>query len=196
MNNEEYDFYDNLSITERMSRNYLEYLDKTRASPLCIASFLGFTDSVEQLLKIGANVHHTNTAGKTAIFHALAGGNIECAKLLLDNFANINHIDKLGNICLFYQIWENNYKNVTFLLSNKVDLYISNNDGLSSLFFCKTKYMYELLILKDAYINLTDNDGKTFLDHLDEEEVHYLKEFIEKNVAVNIKPAKYSSKKI
>ncbi len=71
-------------------------------TPLHIAAEKGCTETVELLLKEGADINAENSDGQTPLHEAVWNGYTETVKLLLDKKANVNTKDNYGKTALDY----------------------------------------------------------------------------------------------
>jgi ankyrin repeat protein len=63
---------------------------------LMAASFRGYTEIVEKLLKAGARVNDANEAGGTALMYAALSGSTDVIRLLIRSGAQVNPRDRRG----------------------------------------------------------------------------------------------------
>ena len=70
-----------------------EDLPSEHLPALHVAAKYGASSSAQILLEAGANVHHTDHNGQTAIFHSAANNSPTITKLLLERGASVKHLD-------------------------------------------------------------------------------------------------------
>jgi hypothetical protein len=81
----------------------------TGFTPLVIACYSKYYNTVHFLIKQGANINIQDADGYTPLMTACDGGDIDIVKLLLQNNANINILDNKGKNALFHAIrWNSN----------------------------------------------------------------------------------------
>ena len=73
-------------------------------SGLMNAAYIGHTRLVDMLIKKGADINCTNSAGKTALMFAAEGNNVKAVKLLLDAGAGIEDTDKQDKNSLYHAL--------------------------------------------------------------------------------------------
>merc|ERR1712098_302646 len=110
------------------------------SSPLMVAALMDDVDSILTLIKRGADVHHQNYHGWTALHFAAYNGCLNACKALLENKANIDATKEDGETPLMVAARTNNINVFQFLFKNGADDTITNSGGKSAsqfLFFIK-----------------------------------------------------------
>lgn len=99
-------------VTKRRDSTWMQFLiakganvnirDAKGATPLVLASNLGFIEGVELLVKHGARVDESNIAGETPLIGAVHNRNIELMRILLKAGANPDRADNSGRTARDY----------------------------------------------------------------------------------------------
>lgn len=99
-------------VTKRRDSTWMQFLiakganvnirDAKGATPLVLASNLGFIEGVELLVKHGARVDEGNIAGETPLIGAVHNRNIELMRILLKAGANPDRADNSGRTARDY----------------------------------------------------------------------------------------------
>jgi len=135
------------------------------------AAQIGDTESVEALIKEGADVNAKDKKNVTPILLASAYGNHDVVKLLIENGANVNYQIR-DNQNLFSPLnaasaYSGRADVVELLLLNGADINIKNKEGLTPLHLA-AKYghpeVIEVLIKHGAKLYKRDNQGLTALE--------------------------------
>ncbi|MEE8380123.1 MAG: ankyrin repeat domain-containing protein, partial [Gammaproteobacteria bacterium] len=100
---------------------------------LNIASLLGETAIVGQLLDQNANIQATDTSGNSAMHRAASKGQQEILKLLIKHGANINAINKRKETPLYLAAASGQLKTVNLLVKNGADTSIIAKNKTSPL---------------------------------------------------------------
>lgn len=154
-----------------------EYGGYTRknVTPLMLAAEAGQVESVQTLLKAGADVHladDTNEprqSGKTALSYACREEQTEIARLLLEAGADPNHRLSFGHTIFDDVCYEGGLDLIRLLLASGADPNASC--GKSDYFALKRAVsagrldVVQLLLDQSAEINGSDDDGETALIH-------------------------------
>eukprot|EP00026_Physarum_polycephalum_P013312 Phypoly_transcript_13698.p1 GENE.Phypoly_transcript_13698~~Phypoly_transcript_13698.p1 ORF type:complete len:307 (+),score=40.58 Phypoly_transcript_13698:91-1011(+) len=141
--------------------------DELNSRSLHIASFMGFTEVVEVLVKFRANVNATSsTADNTPLHAASSGGFIDIISILLQNKAKINVQDRFGRTPLQTAVFRSNLGAVERLLQEPdINLeIIEHNYKQTALHIASSRNFVEILNLlleSNANINAIDRDGWT-----------------------------------
>ncbi|XP_059151289.1 putative ankyrin repeat protein RF_0381 [Physella acuta] len=135
----------------------------------------------QQLIDGGANVHHKNKEGMTALHYAVRKNNMEVVKLLLHYGIEVNIISQRRETPLFIAVTNKNFEMAELLVTSGADVNIKGLDGNTPLLYSAkfpvsksnpptsmscTKYkkeIFKLLISNGASINEQNNDGETAL---------------------------------
>ena len=143
--------------------------DYQQKSLLHRAIIAGKQDVARYLISSGCDVNDVDEDGETPLH--LAEGDIECAKLLLENCANPNSQNREGNT-VYHQVmtpWEDEnikMKLIQLLHEHQVDPNIRNNNGMTPLHECLrslnlTADIVECILENGADTKVKDNLGKT-----------------------------------
>lgn len=84
-------------------------------NPMCRASYLGFKNLINILLKHGADINIRSSEGRNGLMWAAFRNNIGVAELLLDNGIDIEAEDNAGWNALDIAIMKMNYDVALFL---------------------------------------------------------------------------------
>ena len=117
--------------------------------------------------------------GDTPIHVALANGQIEVAKILIDKGLSINELSEFDKRTpLMRAIEQGNTDSVKFILEHKCNINLKKEDGKSALIMSQDAEISELLLKNGANINATDKLKRTALhwavDHGQEDIVRVL----------------------
>ena len=99
-----------------------------------------------------------------ALFDAVYLGDIDIAKLLIENGADINTQKEFGNTSLHLAVREKNFDLVKLLIEYGADVNIKNNADWTPLHWTASNGYYDvakLLIENGADVNIKDEDGWT-----------------------------------
>ena len=95
-------------------------------TPLHLASAVGMTNSIETLLKSGADVHHGSATGVTALHFAASSGNAESVRVLLRNGADVDAQELVwGQTPLIFAAAGGRFETVTALADAGADVALS-----------------------------------------------------------------------
>ena len=108
-------------------------------TPLILASYLGYTDIVESLIKYKANTKaRDNVDGTMPIHIAAANGHIEITELLLLKDKKLSRaLDNYGSSPLHWASMSNNPEIVAILLENGADANIEDGNGIKAIDYAK-----------------------------------------------------------
>ncbi len=123
-------------------------------------------ETIEFLIKRGANINARNSRGETCLIDAVLEGNQALVQFLIDNGADINTRDNHGNTCLIDAVLADHQAMVQSFLDKGLDINARDNYGNTCLFYAAqadNQAMVQFLIDKDADINARDNYGNTCL---------------------------------
>lgn len=158
------------------------------ASPLILASYLGYTNIVETLLNNNANIKAKDDVdGSMAIHMAAANGNNDIIKILLSKDETIiNEKDNKGNTPLHWASMKDKPETIKLLVENGADIESKDIDGWTPLHYASAFSSLETvenLINLGADTKSKANDGSVPLSYAQKDEVkNYLagKENIER----------------
>ena len=158
------------------------------ASPLILASYLGYTNIVETLLNNNADIKAKDDVdGSMAIHMAAANGNNDVIKILLSKDETIiNEKDNKGNTPLHWASMKDKPETIKLLVENGADIESKDMDGWTPLHYASAFSSLETvenLIDLGADTNSKSNDGSIPLSYAQKDEIkNYLagKENIER----------------
>ena len=147
------------------------------------------TNRIDSILKSRiVNINARSYHGYTALMWASEYGNLEAAKLLIENGADVNAKDKYGDTAL---IEAGHLEVVKLLIENGADVNVENEFGENALMRASEYGNLEkvkLLIEKEADVNAKNEDGKTALMRASREgHLEVVKYLIENGADVNAK---------
>lgn len=137
-------------------------------------------EAVRKLVKSGIDLKTRDERGNTALHVAVAGGNLEIVRLLLENGAKVNakNKEKLTPIWMFEDGEDETLVKIFRLLIAKgADVNVLNEDKASLLMmacFDDNLEAVKILLEAGANPNLKDEDGETALQKTDSEEIKQL----------------------
>ncbi len=109
------------------------------------ASFRGYKDIVELLIKINAEVNIKNYFGCTALTWAAEKGYRDIVRILIQAKSNINVKDNDGNTALIYASRNGDIEIVALLLKYDADVHFKDNYGNTALVIAEEKGHKEIL---------------------------------------------------
>ena len=155
------------------------------ASPLILASYLGYTNIVETLLNNNANIKAKDDVdGSMAIHMAAANGNNDIIKILLSKDETIiNEKDNKGNTPLHWASMKDKPETIKLLVENGADIESKDIDGWTPLHYASafssletvenlinlgadTKSKFKPADAVQGYIKLTFDYSLFFTDNL------------------------------
>lgn len=139
--------------------------DEETESPLLLAIGNGHTESVEFLLKAGANPNATSFGSGPALHIAIQNNaELDIVRLLLAHGADANLSDAFGKTPLLYALEDTNAQLTELLLAAGASVHSKDNEGYTPLHHAAVyadKACVELLLAAGAEVNATDNNGTT-----------------------------------
>lgn len=124
----------------------IDSYDENNVTPLLKAATRHKWPVVKHLLEKGANPNLADKNGITALHQAVKSGALDVVQLLLKHGANLTAVDSKGRTPLHYAAWSS-FSHMVEYLFKWADTESENTDET------------------DDYINMTDNEGNTFLHY-------------------------------
>ncbi len=107
--------------------------DEKGSTPLMLAVMHGHTETVQELLRRGADVNEQNADGRTALMLAALAGRTSMLQTLLNNGAVVNATNAEGWTALMYAAWNGHTKIVQLLVRSGADVEAKNSAGGTAL---------------------------------------------------------------
>ena len=131
---------------------------------LMIAASRGYSEEVDRLIKLGANIEGKTNEDVTPLMFAVANNNFECVKVLLSNGADPNIMTAYNETPLLAAVKNGNKRIAEALIRGNADINLSDASGASPLHYAAINgdlpITDMLLYYKSAVDNQT-NDGTT-----------------------------------
>ena len=140
--------------------------DKEGRSALMYASAYGNVETVNALIRAGADVTHY---GGASIIHAAAHGNSDIIEVLIQNGADVNTKNNSGTTALMLSSREGYVASVTVLLKAGAEVNARNNNGWTALMYASENGYTEVvkaLLNAQADVNIQNernNSGEASL---------------------------------
>ena len=132
--------------------------DRNGNSLLHWAAFNGLTDICRKLLeKLSTDVKARN--GWTPLFHAVARGHYDVAKLLLDRGANVNCVDAGNTSPLLKAISNKQFAIVGLLIERGANPLLKDNNGMTPLNLAREKGQSEIFRQLNAVLDSHKSEG-------------------------------------
>jgi ankyrin repeat protein len=100
---------------------------------LIIATQLGNTDTVSELLDQGADIEVKNDCGETALMTAITSNNQDVVRILLEKGANVNAKNFMGDTPLIVAALIGNEEIIKALLDSGAEVNAKDKDGWTAL---------------------------------------------------------------
>ena len=107
----------------------IDALDSNKYTSLHWACFYGQLQSVQILVKYGADINKLAPDMVSPLLLAASGGHHEVVKFLLQNGADVHHMDIVGNTALMYAAAGNHPHTSNELLAFSFDMTTTNENG-------------------------------------------------------------------
>ena len=128
----------------------------------------GTVDEMMKIVQENKNlVNATNTNGFSPLIIATYSNNLQVAKYLLNIVEDINYQSSEGTV-LMAAIMRNNIEMVQLLLDKKVNIEITNDNGVTPLMLAlqfKNTEIVKLLLNNNANKTAIDKDGKSTFEY-------------------------------
>ena len=138
------------------------------------------------LLTKGAPIHAVDYRGKTALFYAVAIGELTLIETLLSNGAEANVSDRFGKSLMHYAAESKTGDRIAqILLLYGADLDMRNEEEetlLHSAVYCRNYGMAEFLLSKGANIHAVNLRGETPLDRANDAERIDIRELLKRHL--------------
>ncbi|KAJ8916362.1 hypothetical protein NQ315_005059 [Exocentrus adspersus] len=115
-----------LTEQEILKENNIDAFDKNGLTALHWASAYGQYNTVQFLLKYGANINKLGSEEESPLILAASGGHHEVVRLLINSKADVNHVDHICNTALMYAARGNHPHTCQELLSHGADFSLVN----------------------------------------------------------------------
>lgn len=138
-----------MKLLVKKNKDTINTLNPAGFTPLILACYRGNTPVAEYLIKNVKDVNFNSSNG-TALASVAVKGDVNLAKLLLENKANPNIADDAGVTPLVYAVQFRNKELIQLLLKYKADKNKKDNEG-------KSPYDYALFSNNQDIINLLKN---------------------------------------
>lgn len=171
LKNENIDFNSKLGIEVSIDGWYLG-----GATPLILASYLGYTDIVNALIEKGVDVKAKDDVdGCMAIHLAAANGKNDVINILLDvDASNINDVDNRGNTPLHWASMKDRADTVELLIENGADIEAKDIDNWTALHYAAafaSLQTVEALVDNGADKNSLTKDGNIPVNYAKDETI-------------------------
>lgn len=146
------------------------------ATPLILASYLGYTDIVNALIEKGVDVKAKDDVdGCMAIHLAAANGKNDVINILLDvDASNINDVDNRGNTPLHWASMKGRADTVSLLIENGADIEAKDIDNWTALHYAAafaSLQTVEALVDNGADKNSLTKDGNIPVNYAKDETI-------------------------
>ena len=115
------------------------------ASVRHVVAAKGTVDDVRQCLDRGFDIDGADVHGRTALFSACRGSQIDTATLLLERGADVDKADRRGATPLYVVSEKGNAALATMLLERGADVTRADNNGKTSLYVASTDNHVEVV---------------------------------------------------
>ena len=102
-------------------------------TPLILACRRGESIVAEELMQAGANIHHSNMDGTTALWACVVSDSFALADKLLDAGIDLNHVNGNGATTLMYACSAGKAEWVKYFLGKGANISIQSFDGFNAL---------------------------------------------------------------
>lgn len=139
-------------------------------SPLLVAASKGDINSVQNLIKNGADIEQKDKAGYTALFLAVCDGQSSIVEYLINKGAKIDTQNGEGMTPLHYAALhltpQTSNNVITILLDNGADASIKDKYGNTPLKYAMTYNLDNLVIIRSKYDGTDEDISLSFADAL------------------------------
>lgn len=138
--------------------------DSNGNSPIICAANYNSLESLQCLIKYGADVNLRNRCTETPLFIAAKKNHLEILKLLIAHHADINIPKSNGQTPLYAAVENNHFEVMKYLVEHQAYVNQPMLDGTTPLFIAARNDYFEIakyLVEHNANINQPRNDGET-----------------------------------
>lgn len=142
--------------------------DRNGQTWLSQAAMYGRNQTVEMLLKLGANVNTIDNLDRTPLHWTACYGHVETVKLLLDHGADINARDDEGNTPIYAATRYTSAEIVKALAEAGADVNVPDKSGATALQWAAIAghvEMMTILLAHGADVGAANKDGRTALHY-------------------------------
>jgi ankyrin repeat protein len=140
-------------------------LKDSALTPLMLAAFFGYKDSLEILMDADAKIGQSDSSGRTALMWAALGGQTAAVEILLEG-GMVNQADVFGATALIHAVHSGVAATVQALVDAGAKVDHTRKDGKTALMRAAYRgdtAIIKVLILAGARIDQAQPDGKTAL---------------------------------
>jgi len=137
-----------------------------RYTPLIWAVIGNKINSIEELLKHGADLNPSIILGRSPLHFAAQSGDREIIEFLLKNRIKINSKSDYDNTPLFWAIRSRNHDNTKILIEKGANLYVANINGLTPIAMAVNRNypkIVDLLLKNRVNVKKQNSSGDTHL---------------------------------
>jgi ankyrin repeat protein len=143
--------------------DYLPYPDGLDYN-LMIAAAKGYTEEIDRLIRLGANVETKTNQSVTALMYAVVNNQTDCVKALLAKGADPNIVTSYFESPLLAAVKNANFEITETLIRNHADVNYSDASGASALHYAAINgslSIADMLLYYNSSVDNQTNDGTT-----------------------------------
>ena len=140
----------------------LDIPDVQSKTPLIVATQSNHELIVEELIKLGANVHYVPKDGKNVLVYAVWNGNMKLVRVFLDCGVDVNQVIDNGETSLLFACQKGNLSIISYLLDRGANVHNSVRNGWTILHQAVEQgniSVCRLLLERGADVNRVDGYG-------------------------------------